>query len=321
MMEDKALNARGHITTRQIAAVLAVILFCVCGIEAVTRFAFGRISRIERRIMTERASVLQLAHTPSVRSAVLIGDSLLLEDIDMTQLERAAPAGVRLQRFSIEATGYLDWLYGLRQIFSDGVRPSTVILCLNPNSFISNEIKGDYSAYYLYQAGDIPALAKRAGYDLTKESSLLFAHYSLFFAGRAGLRNFMLSRVDPSYGLLLHNLLMNPARPISRDVVLRMCESRFQELEQLCTRYSTRFVYVMPPGFGIHEDAIVEAASRAHISLLVPVHTNGWPLDKFSDGMHLNQEGARQFTQLLSPSLAVLLRSSGGNVVRTSGSE
>jgi hypothetical protein len=264
---------------------------------------------MESRIMGEHAAVLELPRTPSVRSVLLVGDSLLLEDVDMNMVARALPSNLRLQRFSVEQTSYLDWLFGLRRIFSEGVRPSTVILCLNPNSLISNGIRGDYSAFYLYQVADIPAVARAAKYNLTTESSLFFAHYSLFFAGRAGLRNFFLNRVDPPYGILLHDLLTHPSPPVSRDEVLRICEHRFQELQRLCVTHSAHFIYLMPPGFGIHEDAVVEAASRAGVSLLVPVHSNAWALDKFRDGFHLNEAGAREFTQKVLPSLNALLRS------------
>jgi len=292
-----------------VVALLAAVLFFIACIEASTRFSFARLSRVESRIKTEHAAVLKLSRTPSLKSVLLVGDSLLLEDVNMNLLARTLPSSLHLQRFPIEQTSYLDWLYGLRRIFSEGVRPSTVILCLNPNSFIASGILGDYSAYYLFQASEIPAVAKRARYELTPESSLFFAHYSLFYAGRAALRNFMLNRVYPAYGVLLHNLLTRPAPPVSRDEVLRICEARFQELQRLCASQSAHFIYLMPPGFGIREDAIVEAASRAQTSLLVPVHTNAWPLDKFRDGFHLNEAGAREFTQIFSPTLAALLRS------------
>jgi hypothetical protein len=285
------------------------VLFCLAGIEAGTRFAFARLSRVERRIRTEHASALQLTHTPSVRTILLIGDSLLLEDVDLNMLARTLPSSVHLQRFSIEQTTYLDWLYGLRRMFSEGVRPSAVMLCIGPNSFMSDGIRGDYSAFYLFRASDIPLVAKAAKYDLTQESSLFFSHYSLFYAGRSGLRHFILNRVDPPYGSLLHELLTRAAPSYSRDEVLRTCEPRFQELQRLCAAYSAHFVYLAPPGFGFHDDAIVEAGSRAGASVLAPVRYDAWGQEKFRDGFHLNEAGALEFTQRLSPSLDALLRS------------
>jgi len=41
----------------------------------------------------------------------------------------------------------------------------------------------------------------------------------------------------------------------------------------------------------------------------VPVHSDAWPKSKFSDGFHLSEAGAREFTQILSPSLYAILRS------------
>jgi hypothetical protein len=296
------------ISRAHIVAVLAILLGCLVGTETGTRFAFARLSRIERRIMTEHASALRLRRTSSVRPILLVGDSLLLDDVDMSILSHALPAELPVQRFSMETT-YLDWLYDLRRMFSEGARPSTVILCIGPRSLVSSTIRGDSGAYYLFQASDIPAIATAARYDLTMESSLFFAHYSLFYSGRSGLRNFILNKSYPAYANVLHALLILPLPLASRDEVLRICAPRFQELEQLCASYGTHFVYLMPPGFSVREDAFVEAAASAGASILVPVHTGAWPLSKFSDGFHLNETAAREFTQMLGPSLAALLRS------------
>jgi hypothetical protein len=294
---------------RRVIVILGTLLFCLVGIEAGARFAFARISRIERRVMTEHVAAQQLRRSSSVSPVLLAGDSLLLLDLDLNVLPHKLPAGVHLQRFSIEQTAYLDWLFGLRRLFSEGARPAVVILCIAPNSLVSSTIQGDYSAFYLYKVDDIPAIAKRAGYDLTKESSLLFAHYSLFFAGRSNLRNFILSRVFPAYAGALHNLLTHPPAPMPREEVLSISQPRFQELKRLCGSYGAHFVYVVAPGFGIQEGAIVEAGSRAGVPVVVPVHSDAWPPSKFSDGFHLNEAAAREFTEKLSPALDSLLAS------------
>jgi hypothetical protein len=303
------LKSPERVQTIHVVAILVTLALSLAGIEAGTRFAFARLSRIEGRIMTEHAAVLRFPRAPSGKRVLLVGDSLLLEDVDMNILGRAVPADVHLQRFAIEQTYYLDWLYGLRRLIAEGALPSTIVLCLNPNNFISDTTRGDYSAFYLFQAREIPAVAKRAHFNLTTESSLFFAHYSLFYAGRSGLRNFMLNKADHSYVVLLHRLLTRPSPPISNDEVLQISERRFVELQQLCVSHSVHFVYLMPPGFGFHESAMVEAASRSGSSILVPVHTDAWPIGKFFDGFHLNEDGARDFTEILSPAFNALLQS------------
>src|SRR5689334_7282368 len=101
----------------------------------------------------------------------------------------------------------------------------------------------------------------------------------------------------------MHDLLTRSAPPTSREDVLRISESHLQEMKQLCATHGTHFIYLLPPGFDVREDAIVDAAARADASLLVPVHSDAWPKSKFSDGFHLSEAGAREFTQILSPSL------------------
>ena len=78
-----------------------------------------------------------------------------------------------------------------------------------------------------------------------------------------------------------------------REEVLSISQPRFQELKRLCGSYGAHFVYVIAPGFGIQEGAIVEAGSRAGVPVVVPVHSDAWPPSKFSDGFHLNEAAAR----------------------------
>src|SRR5690349_5994808 len=148
-------DRRRRVSRAHIFAILATLLGCCAGIEAGTRFLLARLSRIEHRVMNEHASAVQLQPTSS-SPILLVGDSLLLMDVDMNALIRTAPPGLHFQRFSIEQTFYLDWLFGLRRIFSEGVRPTAVILCMAPNSFVSTASRGDYTAYHLLGLRDIP---------------------------------------------------------------------------------------------------------------------------------------------------------------------
>ena len=291
------------ISRRQIVVVLATLLTCAIAIEGGTRFAFARISRIERRVGIEHAAAQNLRLSSPVSPILLVGDSLLLLDVDLDVLGQTLRTKTQLQRFPIEQTGYLDWLFGLRRLFDEGARPAVVILCLAPDSLVSNTIQGDYSAFYLYQVKDIPAIATKARYDLTQESSLFVAHYSLFLAGRSNLRHFILNKTFPPYAGVLHDLLARRTGVTSRGEVLRISEQRFQELQSLCSSYGARLIYVIAPGFGVQEGAILEAGSRAGVPVLVPVHSDEWPLSKFSDGFHLNGASSREFTEKLSPLL------------------
>lgn len=297
------------ISRRHIVVLLATLLACAIAIEGGTRFGFARISRIERRVTTEHAAAQNLRLSSPVSPILLVGDSLLLLDVDLNVVTQTLRTKTKLQRFPIEQTGYLDWLFGLRRLFAEGSRPAVVILCLAPDSLVSSTIQGDYSAFYLYQIKDIPAIATKARYDLTKESSLFFTHYSLFLAGRSNLRNFILNKTFPAYAGVLHDLLTHRTGVTSREDVLNISEQRFQELRRLCGSYGARLIYVIAPGFGIQEGAILEAGSRAGVPVLAPVHSDGWPLSRFSDGFHLNPASAREFTEKLSPGLDSLLAS------------
>jgi hypothetical protein len=288
--------------------VVAGLLAVAAGIEVATRFAFTRISRIESRVLREHEGAVKIRRSAANDPVLFAGDSLLLFDIDM----QAFPGALQrsgVHRFSMEQTTYLDWLFGLRRLFAEGSRPSLVALCLAPSNLVSNAILGDYSAYYLFQSRDIRAVAERVHYDLTKESSLFVAHYSLFFAGRNNLRNFILNRVAHPYATTLHDLLTHPSQPLTDENVGQICERRLREMEELCSRYGAHFVYVLPPGFGIREEAILQAGSRAGTPILDPVRSDAWPQSRFIDGFHLTESSAREFTAKLSPLLGSLLTS------------
>ena len=54
--------------------------------------------------------------------------------------------------YFVLATEYYDWLFGLKRLFAEGVRPRFVVLGLSPNQLASPRFHGDYSAQYLFEA-------------------------------------------------------------------------------------------------------------------------------------------------------------------------
>jgi hypothetical protein len=277
-----------------VRALIILALFCVA-IEAVTRFGFSHISRIEARIANDHkaAMAIRRGDRPNV---LVVGNSLMLEGIDTPQLRGLLAGRANAVGFPIEQTEYLDWYYGLRRLFADGSQPDVVVLCMSAAHLIDSRIRGDYSAYYLFRLQDIPEIGRDVQYDLTKTSSLVLAHFSLFYAGRSGLRNFVLVRTDPAYAEMLHHMTATPARFPPDAEIERMAETRLRALRELCASHRARFIFLLAPGFGPGEAPLVEAGARAHTDVMVPYHLNELSRDKFRDGFHLNETGAQMFT-------------------------
>jgi hypothetical protein len=231
-----------------IRALASLALFCV-GMEVLARFGFNHVSRIEARIANDHAAVLAIrkSEKPSV---LLLGNSLLLDDIDYARLRDSLRGQADAVRFPIEETEYLDWFYGLRRFFGEGSRPEMIVLCINAEHLISSKIRGDYSVYYLFRFLDIPQIRRDIGYDLRKTSGLELSRFSLFYAGRNNLRNFVLFRTAHAYTQMLQRIATRPAHVPSDQEIERTAESRLIALRTLCSSYGARFAFLLPPGFG-----------------------------------------------------------------------
>ena len=281
-----------------VRTLASLALFCIA-IEGLTRLGFSHISRIEARISHDRRATVRIRK--SDKPAVLfVGNSLLLEGLDEARLRDSLAREAQPVRFPIEQTEYLDWYYGLRRLFADGSQPDFVILCMGVAHLISPQIRGDYSAYYLFRAGDIPQIGREVHYDLTKTSSLLLSRFSLFYAGRSALRNFVLTRSDPAYAEVMRNIGVEPSHRLADEEIERIAEIRLAALRQLCSSHGARFAFLLAPGFGAGESAVVNAGKRSGTDVMVPIHLNEFDRDKFRDGFHLNHAGAEIFTGKVS---------------------
>jgi hypothetical protein len=269
------------------------------GLEALTRFGFAHVSRIEARIANDHAAVLAMRKSDEP-SVLLLGNSLMLEDIDYARLRDSLHGQAYAVRLPIEETEYIDWFYGLRRLFDEGSQPDMVVFCMGAEHLISSRIRGDYSVYYLFRFWDIPQIRRDIGYDLTKTSGLELSRFSLFYAGRNNLRNFVLFHTAPAYTEMLQRIATRPAHVPSDQEIERIAESRLAALRTLCSSHSAQFAFLLPPGFGPGEAPLVRAGTRSRTDVMVPVHLNALSRDKFKDGLHLNASGARTFTDKVS---------------------
>ena len=227
---------------------LAAILLTL---EVGTRIGFRLISKIESRTMMEaRAAPHTQPFVDGRPSMLLVGNSLMLEDVDYAALKRQLASRASVSRFVIEQTYYYDWYFGIRRLFAEGARPREIVLGIQPSVIPMDRIRGDYSAYYLISGSDLLDAARAMHYDLTQTSGLAFAHFSLFYAGRNNLRNFILNKVDPKYGELLHALVTNRAPVVMSAEAARISTDRLAAINRLCHSHGARFIYFVPPALG-----------------------------------------------------------------------
>ena len=264
---------------------------------------FTHLSRIQRRIKQEygEAVTLRAAADDGRPTLLLAGNSLLLQGIDFPRFQKELQPRYHAARFVVEGTQYLDWYFGLRRLFRAGSRPRVVVLLMSSPNLVSSATRGEYFAHFLLNSRDVFALAKMARLDNTTASNYLMASWSGWLGSRVELRKFLLSKSIPGIeGMTRLMAVMPPTTPMS-DFHRPLIFLRLQELNRLCQKYGSEFVFILPPTPNKKEDlSIAEAAgSAAGMVVLVPSLPGEMPTGLYEDGYHLNPEGASLFTSEL----------------------
>lgn len=303
LFSDDRIRSEGRCARRAAIFLIALIAALLSIAELSARYLFPRISQVQRRIEQDRCDALAIGMPgPGARPAVLVvGNSLLLFGLDYPRIRSALAPDVVLVRYSIESTQYLDWYYGLRHLFAKGIRPAATVVCLNLVAMVSSEVRDDYSARYLFAARDLLTVSRDANLDNTETSSLIYAHWSAFYGGRATIRNFIVNATEPGYAELLHEMAFTrPEYPPASELIART-GVRLQTLDSLCRANGSKFIFLIPPSLNRADALLLEAGRLAHVDVEMPLALGSIDASWFLDGFHVNPKGARLFTEKLAP--------------------
>jgi len=306
----RSQSRRGDITRRSIFAILAGLFIIWAVAEVGTMLAVHRVSKIMRRITQEyrESEQLEAVSAQGTPTMLLLGNSLLLEGVDYPRLRNAMSDEYDVHRLVFEQTGYLDEYYVLRKLFRHGARPHDVVLCLSMTQLIGNGTRGDFMSKYM-DALDIASLGSREHMDATTVSSLMFAHWSDWFAYRAETRKAILGAVMPDLRDLAVKIAWNQATPLTPEVVRAGAIPRINELKELCDEYGSHLTILIPPTMGEnHADALASVSKDVGVRVLVPVQPGVLDASFFRDEYHLNPTGAALFTAKLQSQLATTSR-------------
>jgi len=293
--------------------LLAGCIVIALVVEAAARAGFDRVSKIQLRTTNEYWLARTIGHDATPRGTVLIvGNSLLDEDVNFERLSDALAAQWQTRRFVIENTGYYDWYYGLRRLFREGARPDVVVLMLSSRQWMRTDIRGDYSAYYLMSTGDLALAATDLGLNGTQAISLGLANFSKFWAARAEIRNFVLARLMPDLERLMHFSNTPDPHPLIDDEVEATSSGRVQRLKALAEANGVQLLLLLPPVIeaGKADSAVgmLRSARKAGVPTLRPIPSGELGLALYRDaGHHLNPRGATIFTERLIPVLRAQL--------------
>jgi hypothetical protein len=297
---------------RQIRHVWTVIIVLLTGLALIllaselgARYLYPRISQIEHRVVADQREVMSLAgqHPGADPTVLVVGNSLLLHGLDYPKIQKEMGANVRVVRYGIENTEYLDWYYGLRSLFARGVRPDLVVLCLNVGQTLSHSVL-DESAFRLFRARDLWAVSRAAKMSNTEASGLVFDHLSAFYASRSGVRNYILNVTQRSYAAQLHILARHPPVYPPEEKMIEDSRVRLRALNQLCRENGVGFLLVIPPALGNRNEVLVKAGALEGVAVDAPGGIDQLGPEYFlADRFHVNAKGAELFTEGLTRDL------------------
>src|SRR5882757_1131255 len=177
-------------------------------------------------------------------SVLLVGNSLLLEGVEVDRLQKLTSSQMRIYPIFLEATGYYDWLYGLQRLFREGARPQVVVVGVGVNSFLSNSVRQDYSPLMLFDARDTLGAASDLEMDRTATSNLLLAHSSAFWDTRSVIRMQILCRAVPHCKELFLLLKRQPPVPPAAEFQTTAM-TRLERLRELCEAHGAKLIILV----------------------------------------------------------------------------
>ena len=291
------------------ALIYIRLLVGICALLIVTfeflgDFLLKHRSETYARVSRQYAEAVKMrpAKPGEPTSVLIIGNSLLLEGVDVDRLKKLTSSQMRIYPIFLEATGYYDWFYALQRLFREGAKPQVVVLGVGVNSFLANGVRQDYAPLLLFDMRDSLSVASDLGMDRTAASNLLLAHSSVFWDTRTVLRTQILRHTVPRYTELVLLLKPQPAIPPPQQFQTT-ANSRLEQLRVLCQAHGAKLIILVPPtpssGDAVRQMTI--ASQRAGVDTLVPIDPTALSVKYYqSDELHLNSEGAQLFTSALA---------------------
>lgn len=289
----------------------ALGLFFVA-IGQIASFEFGtyhlvyQVSKNLSRIHNEVAVAAQIHGGIQGRQEVLlVGNSLLIHDVDVKKLAHRLAPEQHVQQFAIQATTYYDWYYGLRGLLAEGARPDLVVVCLEARHIVLSSVRSEIFAYYLMKRRDLFDVRRSLKSTGTETFDLLVANTSIFYALRKELRQVLLQHLLPELPQLTAMIAQAPKPPPDPSALRTIGAERLTALRNILAASHTQFVLVLMPPIESESSEILRWVSKeVGVRMVVPLSQNDLKDDDYlPDGYHLNQQGQDRFTEALIPFL------------------
>ena len=281
-----------------------ICAFLIVAFELLSDFMLKHYSETYARVSRQYAEAVNVrpGRPGEAIPVLIVGNSLLLEAIDVDRLKGLTSGQMRIYPIFLEATGYYDWLYALQRLFREGSRPQVVVFGVGVDSFLADTVRQDYAPLILFDAEDSLGVASDLRMDRTATGNLLLAHSSAFWDTRSVFRTQILRHTVSHYEELVSLLKPQPVVPPALQF-RTVANSRLERLRHLCHTYGAKLIILVPPTPS-SEDAIqrmVIASREAGVDTLVPIDPAALSTKYYQpDELHLNPEGAQLFTSALA---------------------
>ena len=287
---------------RATIALLVCVITLGALLEFGTRTFVYRISKNLSRIYQEGLAAAQIRGGEGVsRQVLLVGNSLLLQDVDVGELERRLSPGQHIRQFAIEATTYYDWYYGLRGLLAEGSKPDLIVVCLEPRHILYSSIRNEVFAYYLMQRRDLLDVRRSLKLTATETFDLVLANESIFYALRKEMRQVFLQRLLPELPQLTAMITLSPKPPADPALLRSIGKDRLIAFRDLAVASKVRtLLLLMPPIQTDSLQVVMGIGQEIDMPVLIPLDQHGLNSSDYQmDGYHLNERGRVKFTEAL----------------------
>jgi hypothetical protein len=220
--------------------------------------------------------------------------------VDLDDLQKSLSSSLRIQRLAIPATTYEDWHYILNDIYLRGARPQYVVLLMSPSHLALKYPIPDLAAVNVYRGGDLWRVASEQHLGLNDTAMLYITHYSPFWGARESIRT-LKQKILPGYAIALRDQSKGITQKY-RDI--QIDPKRIEDLASVCDRHNSHFILVIPPtDQPIDAKAVPQILTEAAamgVTALLPIESSSLDGSYYTDGLHLNAEGAQVFTSALA---------------------
>ncbi len=230
-----------------------------------------------------------------------MGNSLLLEGVQIDRLSSTLAPQAAVSRLGIEQTHYLDWYFGLRRLLQERTHPRVIVLTLATEQLASRFTLGESFARRQMSTRDFPLVVAKTNLDRTTASTYFFAHWSDWLADKAAIRQRVSILLIPKFRELAGRMIDHAPHVNDPAILLATAQERLLELDDLSRTYGVKIILLIPPNLREDHSREVQAmGNAAGVPVWIPSPPGEFPRELYSDGFHLNDRGAEIFTDRLA---------------------